>query len=193
MNIRSRTGKIARLPREIREHLNHRLADGEIGRELVDWLNSLPEVQKVLATLFRANPITEQNLSEWKQGGFADWLRHQEARAWAQQLAEQSEDLEGNTSAVALADRAATPALFALDCILQQALSSETDQHKAVLRVCHHLVQLRRSSHDAERLRLDQERWAARKEEMRRQTIIQSYRWRNLDFNASAQPPAKSR
>src|ERR1035438_7957478 len=48
----TRVGKIARLPREIREQLNHRLQDGEIGKRLVDWLNSLPEVKAVLAGEF---------------------------------------------------------------------------------------------------------------------------------------------
>ena len=50
MNI-TRNGKIARLPRAIRDELNCRLADGEIGGRLVDWLNGLPEVQKILALL----------------------------------------------------------------------------------------------------------------------------------------------
>ncbi len=47
-----RTGKIARLPREIRDQLNQRLLDGQPGRRLVTWLNSLPEVKQVLATDF---------------------------------------------------------------------------------------------------------------------------------------------
>ena len=38
----ARTGKIARLPDDIREQLNRRLNDGEKGKKLVMWLNSLP-------------------------------------------------------------------------------------------------------------------------------------------------------
>ena len=48
----SRFGKIARLPLDIREQLNRRLQDGEIGKELVVWLNSVPEVQAVLKAEF---------------------------------------------------------------------------------------------------------------------------------------------
>ena len=48
----TRVGKIARLPRALREQLNHRLQDGELGRRLVDWLNASPEVKAVLAAEF---------------------------------------------------------------------------------------------------------------------------------------------
>src|ERR1700679_1286876 len=65
-----RTGKIARLPREIRDQLNQRLNDGQPGRRLVTWLNSLPEVQQVLAADFDGRPLNEQNLSDWKAGGY---------------------------------------------------------------------------------------------------------------------------
>src|SRR5437879_3228885 len=75
----TRNGKIARLPREVREQLNRRLQDGEPGTNLVDWLNSLPEVQAVLAAEFESRAISEQNLSEWKAGGYRDWLAQQEA------------------------------------------------------------------------------------------------------------------
>jgi len=48
----TRLGKIARLPRGIREELNRRLADGEVGRSLLEWLNALPEVTTALAAHF---------------------------------------------------------------------------------------------------------------------------------------------
>jgi hypothetical protein len=70
----TRTGKIARLPREIREQLNRRLQDGEPGKKLVEWLNSLPEVKAALNTQFGGRRVSEQNLSEWKAGGYRDWL-----------------------------------------------------------------------------------------------------------------------
>src|SRR5712671_2353536 len=75
----TRNGKIARLPREIREQLNRRLQDGEPGTKVVSWLNSLPDVQAVLAAEFESRAISEQNLSEWKAGGYRDWLLQQEA------------------------------------------------------------------------------------------------------------------
>jgi hypothetical protein len=80
----TRTGKIARLPLAIREELNTRIRNGEIGQRLVAWLNSLPAVQDILALEFKGVPITEPNLSHWKKGGYADWLRQQKAPATPQ-------------------------------------------------------------------------------------------------------------
>ncbi|HXE43262.1 MAG TPA: hypothetical protein VN516_09580 [Candidatus Baltobacteraceae bacterium] len=49
--MRARVGKIARLPGPIRNELNRRIHNGALGRELVPWLNALPEVQTVLAQI----------------------------------------------------------------------------------------------------------------------------------------------
>jgi len=89
----TRVGKIARLPREIRGQLNRRLRDGETGRKLVDWLNSLTEVQSLLAAEFDGRAISEQNLSEWKQGGYAEWLIQQEALAQVREMAADADEL----------------------------------------------------------------------------------------------------
>ena len=35
--------------------------------------SSLPKVQAVLQAKFKGNPITENNLSQWKNGGFPAW------------------------------------------------------------------------------------------------------------------------
>jgi len=88
-----RTGKIARLPREIRDQLNQRLNDGQPGRRLVTWLNSLPEVQQVLAADFDGRPLNEQNLSDWKAGGYLDWQTRLETLAQSRELAADSHEL----------------------------------------------------------------------------------------------------
>ena len=90
----TRKGKIARLPREIRDELNQRLDDGAQGKDLVEWLNGLADVKKVLSSDFGGQPIIEQNLSQWKQGGFPDWQRQQERREAVSRLVEISDDLE---------------------------------------------------------------------------------------------------
>ena len=63
MNL-TRNGKIARLPLAVRQELNRRLDEGEQGKKLVAWLNSLPEVQAIMTAEFGGKPITEQNLVE---------------------------------------------------------------------------------------------------------------------------------
>jgi len=69
----SRNGKIATLPRAVREQINVRLDDGEEADPLLDWLNQLPEVQKLMKENFAGVPISKQNLSEWRQGGFREF------------------------------------------------------------------------------------------------------------------------
>ena len=82
----SRNGKIARLPADLRHQLNRRLADAEPGDSLLNWLNALPEVQAILATQFHGAPISKQNLSEWRAGGFLAWQIREEFRAETQDL-----------------------------------------------------------------------------------------------------------
>ena len=55
-------GKIARLPREIRDQLNRRLDEGEAGKRPRPMVNELPEVKAVLAGQFGGRPINEPNL-----------------------------------------------------------------------------------------------------------------------------------
>src|SRR6266481_6399545 len=94
-DIMSHKGKIARLPLAIREQLNRRLQDGEIGRDLVVWLNSAPEVQAVLKAEFGERPVNEPNLSDWKAGGYEDWLVHQDTMEQVNQLVANAKELGG--------------------------------------------------------------------------------------------------
>ena len=83
----TRNGKIANLPNDIREQLNLRLLEGETGRDLAAWLNGLPAVQSILTSQFNASPISEVNLTLWRQGGYLQWFTEREcfdsARAFA--------------------------------------------------------------------------------------------------------------
>jgi len=90
----ARIGKIARLPGDIRSQLNSRLQDGAEGRQIVRWLNSLPQVKEVLAENFDGHPISEQNLSDWRRGGYEEWLARQDILAQAAELADHRQELE---------------------------------------------------------------------------------------------------
>lgn len=72
-------GKIARLPHALREQVNTRLLDGQTAGTILAWLNPLPEAIRTWDTYFEGNPATEQNLSEWRKGGYARWLADREA------------------------------------------------------------------------------------------------------------------
>src|ERR1041384_5521545 len=82
----ARNGKIARLPRDIREEVNRRLQDGEPGGPLLAWLNALPTVSAVMAREFGGCAISKQNLCEWRGGGFAEWQARQGTLAQAPAL-----------------------------------------------------------------------------------------------------------
>lgn len=62
-----RTGKIARLPFEVRTRVNEMLRDGKTYQEIIDF--ALPA------------DLNEQNLTNWKEGGHQDWLQEQERLA----------------------------------------------------------------------------------------------------------------
>lgn len=159
----TRNGKIARLPRDLRNQLNRRLQDGEPGNQLVVWLNGLPEVRQSLAEDFGGREISEQNLSEWKQGGYQDWLARQETLACARDLAgeaaELSEAAEGSVAdhlAVVLSARYAK-----LVAGWDGEMSEDYRRQLRALRaLCQDIVELRRGDHLVERLKLDAERFA---------------------------------
>src|ERR1700722_12797671 len=105
--MNARNGKIARLPREIRKELNQRLEQSEESPQLLPWLNDLPEVKKILRDDFDGAPISKQNLSEWRQGGFQEWLALQELWAQVQNMEDFTEDLDADRDNM-LADDVAT-------------------------------------------------------------------------------------
>ena len=90
----TRTGKIAQLPKSIRDDLNHCLENGKQGPELLEWLNALPETKHVLAEKFDNQPITKSNLSDWRQGGFLEWQQDQAREARIQRISESGESLQ---------------------------------------------------------------------------------------------------
>src|ERR1700677_5060356 len=83
-----RNGKVAHLPNSIRDQLNLRLLEGETARELAAWLNALPEVQSILGAQFNGSPISEVNLTLWRQGGYLQWLTERECFDSARALAD---------------------------------------------------------------------------------------------------------
>ena len=60
---RARNGKIARLPAEIREFVNQQIYEGEFYSDIIVALKGLG-----------LTGIRPQNLSEWRKGGYQDWL-----------------------------------------------------------------------------------------------------------------------
>lgn len=94
-SLRPRVGKIARLPRAVRERLNQRLDQGCGGEELLPWLNGLKETKQLLKHDFDNRPISKQNLSDWRKGGYAEWCLRRELEEEVGTMAGHARDLSG--------------------------------------------------------------------------------------------------
>lgn len=167
--MKTRIGKIARLPRAVRDELNARLHDGEPGPHLLDWLNVLPAVQTVLAAEFDGRPINAQNLSDWKLGGYRDWVAHQETMELAERLAEEAVELQPEKGRPPLTDTLALW-LAARYAVATRELVAKAgpEQWRQLRELCADVVDVRRGDHMAERLRLERERWNKEQAEERR-------------------------
>lgn len=87
---RQRNGKIARLPHALRKEVNRRLLDGETSTVILAWLNAQPAAIKVWEAHFEGVPANAENLSQWRLGGYADWIREQEKTEAIKGLADYS-------------------------------------------------------------------------------------------------------
>ena len=158
----SRNGKIARLPRHLRVQLNRRLEDGEPGPQALAWLNACPAAQAMLADDFGGRPISEQNLSEWRQGGFREWQRQQVACEHVRRLTDQSEALDEAAEKADLSARLTTVFAVELFKLMERLLEKNGDDETKLgyLREAMRETRLlRRGDHNATRLRIEMERW----------------------------------
>jgi hypothetical protein len=166
----ARIGKIARLPGAVRAQLNTRLQDNVEGKQIVLWLNSLPEVQKVLAEKFDGRPINEQNLTDWRQGGYEEWLARQDILAQANQLAASHRKLQDVAPGRSFADHLADALAFRYAALLasQGLVLDEPSlrQIHALDHTCQAVVKLRRSDQNAARLQIETERWERAREQL---------------------------
>ncbi len=178
MNL-THNGKIGCLPKAIQEQLNHRIENGEKGRGLVEWLNSLPEVQAVMAREFGGKPVRQQNISEWRKHGYVKWLRQQEALDMARQLADDVGELQP-AGAPPLADQMVVW-LTARYLVAVQKLAEKNNDGELDLKVlrelCHDVVALRRGDHSGARLKMEQERLDRDRVKTEEEVIAHFQRW----------------
>ena len=161
----NRNGKIARLPHDIREQLNRRLQDNEPGDKLLEWLNGQAAVQTVLAEQFAGKAITKQNLSEWRLGGFAEWVLRLEVVYEAQDMDEMSQSLDAVSDAC-MPDRLATVLAGRYASLLARWDGEVTEAFTKKLRglgpLCREICALQRGAHSVIKTRIAQERHAER-------------------------------
>ena len=177
LRLMTRTGKIARLPREIRDQLNRRLRDGETGKKLVRWLNSSPKVKAVLKAEFGGRPINEPNLTEWKKGGYREWLDQQAAKEFVPQLADEANELQEKANGPPLTDQMAVWLAARLMVVVRRLAVAALDdaaKWKLLHEAAADIVAFRKGDHsglrlklDRELLELDRERLAQKDQEMK--------------------------
>jgi hypothetical protein len=159
--MNARNGKIARLPRDIRDQLNQRLEQSEQSPELLEWLNALPEVQRVVKDHFAGVPISPQNLSQWRQGGFQEWLARRDLAEDAREVRHLSDELDSEDSQSVLADDAAVVLAARFGSLLANWNGEVDEPFEARARVlnglCRSVVQLQRGMHRSLRENFDME------------------------------------
>ena len=154
--MKTRIGKIARLPKNIRDELNRRLENGGFGNQLLVWLNGLPDVQRILAEHFDARPITKHNLSAWRHGGFADWIHSRECREQVRQMADEARSLHNAGDGRDIGDFLGTFVLADLGEVIQRLheIKDRDKRWKCLRMVCRELSRLRTHDQQEKRLRL---------------------------------------
>ena len=152
-------GKIARLPFPLRTQINLRLAAQQDGSELLAWLNAIPGFPDLLAAEFAGEPVSQQNLDEWRQGGFHEWYAQREMFEEARELANDVGPVVGNPSHE-LTEHLAAALAAKFAGLLAGWDGTEDPAFDAKLRVLtkfnQNLTLLRRMNHSATRLRMEQ-------------------------------------
>jgi Protein of unknown function (DUF3486) len=77
-----RRGKIARLPKEVRDEVNRQLQDGVAYRKICQWLGEHGH-----------EGVTEAQFPRWYKGGYRDWLAEQSQLAGVRSQAEFAQEL----------------------------------------------------------------------------------------------------
>lgn len=100
-------GKISRLPADLRNEVCVRLHNGETSATILPWLNSQPDVIKVITEQFEGSPITPQNISEWRNGEYLKWQSKREKlqdlkelSLWASKVASQGVNLASGSATI---------------------------------------------------------------------------------------------
>jgi len=161
MNIHK--GKIGRLPATIRDQLNQRMLDGESASTLLPWLNALPVVQALLAARFSGEPVSEQNLSNWRAGGYVQWQKQKERCAIVRELAGEDQELDNGSVAreTVLNQRLSRVLTADFAVAARELLVNLTDPAERCQRLqefLHTLKYQRREDYLTERLKIEIER-----------------------------------
>jgi hypothetical protein len=177
----ARTGKIARCPEPVREELNQRLRAGQLGPQLLPWINAHPDVRTVLQEFFTGSPINAQNLSDWRSGGFVDWEEKQSRTHRIKELASfalkltQANGGQIAEGAAAIASGKILELLEAADGAIEPEQIGEVVQSLAALRAGDMAQQ--RASIDRQKLQQKDQELALARQRFQRDTCELFIKW----------------
>lgn len=180
----TRTGKIARLPVELREELNRRIQNGEQGKPLVEWLGKQPEVIILVHHEFGGRPIREQNISEWRKGGYRDWKLQEDARKMVPMVVMEASELKLGVDG-RLTDHMAVWLAAHLMAVVRRLAAADLDdaaKRKLLHEACGDIVALRRGDQNAEWLEIERERLAVAVHdvELKYKDVFEKYKKRTV-------------
>jgi hypothetical protein len=148
------------------------------------WLNSLPEVQQVLAADFDGRPLNEQNLSDWKAGGYLDWQARLETLAQSRELAADSGELAAATDGK-LNDHLTTmlSARYAVALAEwdKQTTGTFQDKLRTLHSLCQDIVKLRRTDHSATRLSFEVKQQNGEEEKTDMEILARFKEWASIE------------
>lgn len=169
MPARQRQGKFARLPHALREEVNLRLLNGESGGSLLAWLNVQPEAIRAWDQYFEGAPATVQNLSEWRRGGYKDWMAAREEventkslAAFAAKLAAAGDNLSDGLQAIV-----AGHIMQGFEALIHADEGDEKpdDPVGRIAKLAGVVVSMRHADTAADKLKLDKEKVTLKKED----------------------------
>jgi hypothetical protein len=148
-------GKIGRCPPHIREEVCRRLHEGQTARKICTWLNAHPDVLRVLDEHFAEQPVTDQNISEWRKGGYQKWLDRRAQLETTRQLADYSLKLAEGMSPSEGAARIAGGQLLMIfeDLDIEAQRTLLKDKPGTYIALLDALARVKKSEADAEKAR----------------------------------------
>ena len=125
----TRTGKVARLPKVLRDQVNQMLLDAVPFRKIIESLGDA------------GSGITETNMGNWKSGGFQDWLLDLQRNQALRSTREAAVDLLDEKAGVTVQDAGRTIAgaqlyelLLSFDPVaLQKGLASKPELYFRII------------------------------------------------------------
>ena len=160
----NRDDQIVRLPQPVRGEINRRLQNGQLAAEILQWLNTLPEVQALMAVEFGGQPLNETHLAAWQLGGCREWEAQQDALEAACLFGAQAAELAAAANGQ-LADHLALCLAARIALALREpppVADEPARQLHWLSRLCADLVALRKGDHFAQWLRMEREKFEAR-------------------------------